>query len=224
MFAGGLLLTLGTVNIAIGITTIGTSHFVGHTVSRGLTSPSAQDWTLMCLGLAELILAGVMLITKHLARFWGAAVLIVNAAVQLSFMRAHVVWTLSMVTLDLLTAWGLIVYGKPSRLSSGRLRSRKRPGGATRDFDRNERPVAEAWPGASRQWLAWRREAQRVNRAWNEWSAADPRDQGEMYRRYTLAVTAEDEAAAELQRAVSQRHARSAPPRSIQASSLRYRG
>ena len=57
----------------------------------------------------------------------------------------------------------------------------------------------------SRQWLAWRRSAQRVTRAWNEWLAADRRHRSEIYRSYLTALAEEERAAAEVERVVTVR-------------------
>jgi len=57
----------------------------------------------------------------------------------------------------------------------------------------------------AREWLAWRRCAQRVTRAWNEWLAADIRQQPERYRRYLSALAEEERAAAEVERALAAR-------------------
>ena len=51
----------------------------------------------------------------------------------------------------------------------------------------------------SRLWRAWRRSAQKVTRTWNEWLAADSRDDAEFYRRYTSALDHEERAAAEIE-------------------------
>jgi hypothetical protein len=59
---------------------------------------------------------------------------------------------------------------------------------------------AVAGGGKSREWLAWWRSAQTVNRAWNEWLAADSNRRPDIYRRYLLALAAEERAAAELER------------------------
>jgi hypothetical protein len=50
---------------------------------------------------------------------------------------------------------------------------------------------------------AWRRAAQSVTRTWSEWSAADSRRRSELYRRYTSALDEEEQAAATLERLLS---------------------
>ncbi len=63
----------------------------------------------------------------------------------------------------------------------------------------------ESQPGErqSAQWLSWRRSAQRVTRAWNEWLAADGRDRPDIYRCYLTALAEEERAAAEVERVVA---------------------
>jgi hypothetical protein len=52
-----------------------------------------------------------------------------------------------------------------------------------------------------RQREAWRRAAQKVIRAWSEWSAAESCRRSELYRRYTAALDEEEVEAAALERA-----------------------
>ena len=76
-------------------------------------------------------------------------------------------------------------------------RRRKSTSGVLHRSDPASRGVAEGQP---EQWQTWRRAAQRVSRAWNEWLAADGRDRLELYRRYVGALAEEERAAAALER------------------------
>ena len=60
----------------------------------------------------------------------------------------------------------------------------------------SELPGDEAGELQSRQWQTWRRSAQRVTRAWNEWLAGGRRERAELYRRYVSALADEERAAA----------------------------
>ena len=51
----------------------------------------------------------------------------------------------------------------------------------------------------------WRSSAQRVNRAWNAWLAADGAERALRYRAYVAALDAEEGAAAEVERMLQQR-------------------
>lgn len=56
---------------------------------------------------------------------------------------------------------------------------------------------------ASREWDAWRRSAQAVTRAWNEWLAAQHRERPELYRRYASALISEERAAVQLEHTIA---------------------
>jgi hypothetical protein len=55
----------------------------------------------------------------------------------------------------------------------------------------------------ARQWQTWRRSAQKVTRAWNEWLAANSRESTELYRRYVSALAEEERAAAAIAQTVN---------------------
>lgn len=75
---------------------------------------------------------------------------------------------------------------------------------SARDTVRPGDPFAsETAERASPQWDAWRRSAQDVTRAWNEWLAAHGREQPERYRRYASAVIGEERAAVQLERTIA---------------------
>jgi hypothetical protein len=52
-------------------------------------------------------------------------------------------------------------------------------------------------------WRAWRSAAQKATRAWNEWLAADGRERPALCRCYICALAEEEQAAVEVERAVS---------------------
>jgi len=78
----------------------------------------------------------------------------------------------------------------------------KRAKFATGDEDPTDPGDGEAQQRTASEWIAWRRAAQKVARAWNEWSAADGRDRAGRYERYASAIAAEERAAAQLRDAI----------------------
>jgi hypothetical protein len=65
-------------------------------------------------------------------------------------------------------------------------------------------PAADGLAGrGSRPWQAWRRAAQKANRTWNEWLAAEPAARDRLYCCYVSALAEEQQAAAELQRIIN---------------------
>jgi hypothetical protein len=83
--------------------------------------------------------------------------------------------------------------------------ARKRSGLADDAWAIGEPCASESGERQARQWLAWRRCAQRVTRAWNEWLAADSRQRPARYRCYLSALAEEEQAAAEVERMVAAR-------------------
>ena len=79
----------------------------------------------------------------------------------------------------------------------------KRAKFATGDEDPTDPRDGQAQQQAASEWISWRRAAQKVARAWNEWSAADRRESVERYERYASAVAAEERAAAQLRDAIA---------------------
>jgi hypothetical protein len=55
----------------------------------------------------------------------------------------------------------------------------------------------------SRAWQAWPRSAQKANRAWSEWLAAERAGRDRLYYCYVCAVAEEERVAAELQRIIN---------------------
>ncbi len=71
---------------------------------------------------------------------------------------------------------------------------------AARPRARLDDPLGAGEKPEASQWLMWRRSAQGVTRAWNEWLAADSRQRVERFRCYLSALSAEEHAAVELER------------------------
>ena len=79
-------------------------------------------------------------------------------------------------------------------------RRRKTASGAAHPSD----PLGDEGPGRrSQQHTEWRRCAQKVTRAWNEWLAADRGVRAERWLCYLSALAEEERAAAELERTVN---------------------
>ena len=81
-------------------------------------------------------------------------------------------------------------------------RSRNRHDGAGGVSHPSEVPGDEAGELQSRQWQTWRRSAQKVTRAWNEWLAGGRLQRAELYRRYVSALADEERAAAAIAQTV----------------------
>ena len=116
VFAGTLLLLLGTLNTIEGIAAIGNAHFFVQDTHYIFANLNTWGWIVLCIGVIELAVGCGVLIKNQFSRWVGVIVLAANALAQLLMMPAYPLWSLSIFALDILAIYGLIAYGK--RLSN----------------------------------------------------------------------------------------------------------
>ena len=112
VFAGVLLLMLGTLNFIEGLAAVGNAHFFVHNTHYIAGSLNTWGWVVLCIGVVELLVGLGVFVKNQLSRWVGVFVLGVNAIVQLLMMLAYPFWSLTIFTLDILAIYGLIAYGK----------------------------------------------------------------------------------------------------------------
>lgn len=179
-------------------------------------SPTAWGWVLIYVG-AVAVLAGRAVMIRRPARRWSGAVVSVVVVAVLMLIPAGTGWALAVITFDVIALATVIVSGRQSAMADRVAGPGRRPyrGGEPAPALRRTRGACAGERGEverrSPQWLAWRRAAQTVRRAWNEWSAADPFDRDGLYKRYTAAAAAEERAAAELELLVGHPHGAAGP-------------
>ena len=116
MFAGVLLLMLGTLNFIEGLAAIGNAHFFTANANYIAGSLNTWGWVVLCIGVLEWAVGCGVFVKNQLSRWTGVVVLSGNAIVQLMMIPAYPFWSLSILTLDILAIYGLIAYGH--RISS----------------------------------------------------------------------------------------------------------
>ncbi len=116
VFAGTLLLMLGTLNFIEGLAAIGNAHFFVANTHYIAGSLNTWGWVVLCIGVVEWGVGCGVFLKNQFSRWVGVVVLAANAIVQLLMMPAYPFWSLSIFTLDILAIYGLIAYGK--RISS----------------------------------------------------------------------------------------------------------
>ncbi len=117
MFAGVLLLLLGTLNFIEGLAAVGNARFFyagQHYIAGSLNT---WGWVVLCIGVLQWIVGLGVFVKNQFARWTGVVVLGLNAIAQLLMIPAYPFWTLAVFTLDILAMYGLIAYGR--RLSDG---------------------------------------------------------------------------------------------------------
>lgn len=112
MFAGVLLLTIGTVNVIQGIAAISRAHFYVANAHYVFGDLKTWGWVAVCLGAAQVLVGLGVFIKNQFARWTGVVMLSLNAIAELLMMPAYPFWSLAIFAIDILAIYGLIAYGK----------------------------------------------------------------------------------------------------------------
>jgi len=113
-----MLLIIGCFNLIYGIAAVANAHvFVAnaHYVFGGLNS---RGWVTLIIGAVQLLAAGGVLAGYQLARWFGVAVLGLNALAMMFFIPAYPLWALIIIAADVVALWGLCAYGSRSNLAA----------------------------------------------------------------------------------------------------------
>lgn len=111
-FAGVLLLVLGTFNCIDGIAAIGSAHFYVADARYVFGDLNAWGWTILCLGVVQLLVGVGVFARNQFARWAGVLVLSLNAIAQLLMMPSYPFWALCIFAIDIVAIYGLVAYGK----------------------------------------------------------------------------------------------------------------
>ena len=112
MFAGVMLLTLGCINFIEGIAAIGNAHFFVANTHYVAGTLNTWGWVVLCIGVAEWLIALGVFIKNQFARWAGVLILAANAVVQLMMMPAYPFWSICVFAVDILAIYGLVAYGE----------------------------------------------------------------------------------------------------------------
>jgi hypothetical protein len=112
VFAGVMLLLLGTINTIEGIAAIGNAHFFVANTQYIAGDLNAWGWTVLCLGVLQLAVGCGVFVKNQFSRWTGIVVLSLNAIAQLFMMPAYPFWSLCIFAGDVLAIYGLAAHGK----------------------------------------------------------------------------------------------------------------
>ena len=112
VFAGVLLLMVGTLNFIEGLAAIGNANFFVHNTHYVFGSLNTWGWVVLCIGVLELAVGFGVFVKNQCSRWAGVVVLSANAIAQLLMIPAYPFWSLSLFTLDVLAIYGLVAYGE----------------------------------------------------------------------------------------------------------------
>jgi hypothetical protein len=114
LFAGTMLSIAGTINVIEGIAAISNSTFFTQNAKFVFSNLNTFGWIVLIFGCLQVLAAlGIWAKTRGV-RWFGVGVAALNAVAQLLFISAYPFWSLSMLAVDILVVYGLIVHGKRS--------------------------------------------------------------------------------------------------------------
>ena len=112
VFAGVLLLMVGTLNFIEGLAAIGNARFFVGNTHYIVGNLNTWGWIVLCIGVIEWAVGLGVFAKNQFSRWTGVFILGANAIAQLMMIPAYPFWSLSIFTLDILAIYGLVAYGK----------------------------------------------------------------------------------------------------------------
>jgi hypothetical protein len=111
LFAGVLLLVAGFWNMIYGIAGIANSHVFVANAHYVFGDLRAWGWITLIFAILLLIAGGGVMAGNQLARWFGVAVVGLNAIDQMFFIPAYPFWSLTIIAMDVVALYGLCAYG-----------------------------------------------------------------------------------------------------------------
>ena len=118
IFASVLLVILGCFNLIYGIAAIAHSHVFVANVHYVFGNLRTWGWITLILGALQLLAAAGLVAGNQLARWFGVAVLGLNAIDQMFFLPAYPFWSLVIIAVDVVALYGLCAYGSRENLAA----------------------------------------------------------------------------------------------------------
>ena len=116
LFAGIMIIIVGTFNVIDGLVAITNANYFKNVGGGSEQLPVTNNvktwgWVVLILG-AVLILSGFLIFVGNLfGRVIGVLAAGVNAIVQLAYLPHYPLWSFTMILVDILVIWGIVVHG-----------------------------------------------------------------------------------------------------------------
>jgi hypothetical protein len=111
VFAAVLLGVLGLFNLLDGISAVAKSSFFIAGARFVVGDLRAWGWTVLILGALQLLAAFGVMARSQFARWFGVAVLALNAVAQMAFIPSYPFWSLLIIAVDVVALYALCAYG-----------------------------------------------------------------------------------------------------------------
>jgi hypothetical protein len=115
-FAATMILIGGTLNIIDGIVSIAQASYFRDVAGRNVTLPVTDNihtwgWVALVIGTLMLVAGLAILAGSMWARVAGVLVASVNLIFQLAYLAHFPFWSFTMILVDMLVIYGLVVHG-----------------------------------------------------------------------------------------------------------------
>ena len=118
LFASVMLVIIGCFNLIYGIAAIANSHVFVADAHYVFGSLRSWGWITLIIGVLQLAAAAGVVAGNQLARWFGVAVLGLNAIDQMFFIPAYPWWSLTIIAVDVVALYGLCAYGGRANLDA----------------------------------------------------------------------------------------------------------
>jgi len=110
-FAGTMLGLAGLFNAIDGIVALSKSSFYVSGARYVFSDLRTWGWIVLIVGLVEILASFAILARAQWARWFGIVVASLGALAQFAFMQSYPWWSITVLTLCILTVYGLAAYG-----------------------------------------------------------------------------------------------------------------
>jgi hypothetical protein len=111
LFAATLIAIAGALNIIYGIAAISDSHFYTRNATYVVGGLNTWGWIILFVGVVQFVAAFGILVRSQVARWAGILTVGGNAIMQLLFIPAYPLLSLTLFAVDILVLYGLLAYG-----------------------------------------------------------------------------------------------------------------
>src|SRR3954452_9055345 len=112
LFAGVMLLIVGTMNFIGGIAAIDGAHFYVANANYVFSDLSTWGWVILITGVGQMVPGVGVLAGNQLARWLGVFFASLNMIGQFFFFPSQPLWSLSFIAIDTLIIYGLLAHGR----------------------------------------------------------------------------------------------------------------
>jgi len=117
-FASVMLVIIGSFNLIYGIAAVAHSHVFVANAHYVFANLRTWGWITLILGVLQLLAAVAVVAGNQLARWFGVAVLGLNAIDMMFFVPAYPFWALVIIAADVVAIYGLCAYGSRANLEA----------------------------------------------------------------------------------------------------------